>query len=110
MLDVEKDICAPRDRGYFMVPQKLSFDESLHVCKKLTGSPITFTNQTDFEEIIYYLSLSSNMRASGCVEPLADGSTRLQVWGGGTDEAREGTWTTWDTDKEIEVRWGGWWI
>ena len=45
------------------------------------------------------------MRASGCVEPLADGSTRLQVWGGGTDEAREGTWTTWDTEKEIEVRW-----
>ena len=57
-----------------------------------------------FEAIVHFLSLSSNMRALGCGERLEDGSTNLQVWAGGSDEAREGVWTTWDTNKEIDVK------
>ena len=86
-----------------MVPHKLSFDESIHVCKKLSGTPVTFTNKTTFDDIVHHLSLASNMRASGCVQTLEDGSRSVQVWGGGSDEAREGVWTTWDTNQKIEV-------
>ena len=86
-----------------MVPQKLTFEESRHTCKKLTGAPISYTDKTEFEAIVHFLSLSSNMRAPGCGERLEDGSTNLQVWAGGSDEAREGVWTTWDTNKEIDV-------
>ena len=86
-----------------MVPHKLSFDESIHVCKKLSGTPVTFTNKTIFDDIVHHLSLASNMRASGCVQVLEDGSRSVQVWGGGSDEAREGVWTTWDTNQKIEV-------
>ena len=103
MLDLEKDVCANRDLGYFLVPQQVSFDESIHVCQKLSGTPVTFTNKTEFDGIVNYLSGASNMRASACVETLEDGSTSIQVWGGGTDEAREGVWTSWDGHKEIEV-------
>ena len=86
-----------------MVPHKLSFDESIHVCKKLSGTPVTFTNKTIFDDIVHHLSLASNMRASGCAQTLEDGSRSVQVWGGGSDEAREGVWTTWDTNQKIEV-------
>ena len=103
ILDLEKDVCANHEKGYFLVPQQLSFDEGVHMCKKLSGSPISYTTKTEFEEIIHHLSLSSNMRAPGCVERLEDGSSSVQVWGGGSDEAREGTWTTWDTGREIKV-------
>ena len=96
---------AAASQGYFLVPQPLTFTEAGHVCSKLAGAPASYTSEAEFSDLLRFLSLASNMRASGCVEPLADGSTRLQVWGGGTDEAREGTWTTWDTDKKIEVRW-----
>ena len=103
VLDLERDVCAPKDRGYFMVPQKITFEESRHICKKLTGAPISYTDKAEFESIVHFLSLSSNMRAPGCGERLGDGSTNLQVWAGGSDEAREGVWTTWDTNKEIDV-------
>ena len=103
MLDLESDVCNLQEKGFFMVPQPLSFDESVHVCKKLSGSPISYTSKTDFEKIIHHLSLSSNMRASGCVERLEDGSSSVQVWGGGSDEVREGTWNSWDTGREIKV-------
>ena len=103
LLDLENDICSNKENGYFMVPHKLSFDESIHVCKKLSGTPVTFTNKTIFDDIVHHLSLASNMRASGCAQTLEDGSRSVQVWGGGSDEAREGVWTTWDTNQKIEV-------
>ena len=87
-----------------MIPQKLTFEESRHICKKLTGAPISYTDKAEFESIVHFLSLASNMRAPGCGERLGDGSTNLQVWAGGSDEAREGVWTTWDTNKEIDVK------
>ena len=96
-------MCSNKENGYFMVPHKLSFDESIHVCKKLSGTPVTFTNKTIFDDIVHHLSLASNMRASGCAQTLEDGSRSVQVWGGGSDEAREGVWTTWDTNQKIEV-------
>ena len=49
MLDLARDVCAPKDRGYFMVPQKLTFEESRHICKKLTGAPISYTDKAEFE-------------------------------------------------------------
>ena len=105
MLDVERDICnmRARDTGYFMVPQPLSFAESVHVCKKLSGTPISYVNETDFNDLVYFLSLASNMRASGCAQTLGDGSTSMKVWGGGSDEAREGAWVTYDSHQAIEV-------
>ena len=86
-----------------MVPQKVSFFESLHVCKKLTGTPISYVDKRDFNNIVSFLSLSSNMKAAGCVKTLDDGSTQAEVGAGGSDEAREGVWTTWDTEETIEV-------
>ena len=103
MLDLERDVCASRNQGYFMVPQKLSFLESLHVCNKLTGTPISYVDKTDFNNIVSFLSLSSNMKAAGCVRSLDDGYTQVEVGAGGSDEAREGVWTTWDTEETIEV-------
>ena len=105
MLDVERDICnmRARDTGYFMVPQPLSFAESVHVCKKLSGTPVSYVNETDFNDLVYFLSLASNMRASGCAQTLGDGSTSMKVWGGGSDEAREGSWVTYDSNQAIEV-------
>ena len=103
MLDLERDVCASNNQGYFMVPQKVSFLESLHVCKKLTGTPISYVDKRDFNNIVSFLSLSSNMKAAGCVKTLDDGSTQAEVGAGGSDEAREGVWTTWDTEERIEV-------
>ena len=103
MLDLERDVCANQDRGYFMVPQKLSFDESKHVCKKLSGSPLSYTSKADLEAVVHFVSGSSNMRASACIEALEDGSTSVQVWGGGMAGEDRVNWTTWDTNQYIEV-------
>ena len=103
LLDLEKDVCANQDRGYFMVPQKLSFDESKHVCKKLSGSPLSYTSKADLEAVVHFVSGSSNMRASACIEALEDGSTSVQVWGGGMASEDRVNWTTWDTNQYIEV-------
>ena len=87
-----------------MVPQKVSFLEAHHVCKKLTGTPISYVDKTDFNNIVSFLSLSSNMKAAGCVRTLDDGYTQVEVTAGGSDEAKEGVWTTWDTNNKIEVK------
>ena len=37
LLDLERDVCNMNEEGLILVPQKLSFQESLHVCGKLAG-------------------------------------------------------------------------
>ena len=100
MLDLEKDVCKSPENGLFMVPHKMSNEESLHFCKKLSGSLVTYRNKTDFDDITYFLSLQNNMNSVGCKYR---GTTYLRVWAGGTDVMQEGLWKTWNTREHIEV-------
>ena len=102
MLDLEKDICNHNDKGLLMVPQKLSFEESVHVCKKTGGSVISYRNQTDFEKYVHFLSLSQNMKSNVCAQNL-ETENKAEIWAGGTDNLEEGVWKTWDGQEKIEV-------
>ena len=99
-LDLEKDICSHNDKGLLMVPQKLTFEESIHVCEKVAGSVITFVNKTDFEKYVNFLSLSTNMRSSACMK----NPDTAVIWAGGSDIIEEGIWKTWDKQENIEVK------
>ena len=102
MLDLERDVCAAPAQGLFMVPHKLTFAESQHTCRKLSGSLVSYTSSKEFDDMLYFLSLSVNMRSGGCVEKLEDGNN-IEVWAGGTDQDKEGDWVTWNTKENIEV-------
>ena len=102
ILDLEKDICLSKDNGLFMVPHAFSFDESIHVCRKLSGELATYTNETEFDKIIHFLSQSSNMKTDSCVT-VGDQSSNVIVWAGGTDEKEEGTFVTWNDGRAIQV-------
>ena len=102
MLDLERDVCNTREEGLLLVPQKLSFQESLHVCRKLSGQVVSYSQLEGFKEIVFFLSLSPNMRASSCSE--ASGASRvLQTWGGGSDLYEETVWRTYNTAEDIKV-------
>ena len=100
ILDIEKDICTHNNKGLLLVPQKLSFEESIHVCEKVGGSVISYVKKTDFEKYVNFLSLSTNMRSSACMKNL-DTSV---IWAGGSDIIEEGEWRTWDKPEKIEVK------
>ena len=85
-----------------MVPQKLNFQESLHVCKKLAGKVISYTDRDEFDDIVYFLSLTPNMRSPACID-IKESSSLLQVWAGGSDEQVEGVWRTYDNNTSIQV-------
>lgn len=111
-LDLERDICPKQmisnalqqtdQKGLFLVPHRHTYSESVHVCKTLSGSLISYVTQNEFEDLTYYLSLSENMKAVNCVET-AEGLTKIKVWAGGTDEVKEGVWETWNTRQLVEV-------
>ena len=102
MLDLERDVCNKRAEGLLLVPQKLSIQESLHVCRKLSGQVVSYSQLEGFKELVFFLSLSRNMRASACSE--ASGASRvLQTWGGGSDLFEETVWRTYDTAEDIKV-------
>ena len=103
LLDLERDVCGPRPRGYFLVPQPLTFTEAGHVCSKLAGAPASYTSEAEFSDLLRFLSLASNMRASACLDLMEDGSTGVQVWAGGQYEAGREAWTAWDTGRDVEV-------
>ena len=63
----------------FLVPQPLTFTEAGHVCSKLAGAPASYTSEAEFSDLLRFLSLASNMRASACLDPQEDGSTGVQV-------------------------------
>ena len=46
IVDFERDVCANSDNGLLMVPQKMSFGESVHTCKKLSGNVITYKDKS----------------------------------------------------------------
>ena len=102
VLDLERDVCHASERGLFMVPHKLTYEESLHTCKKLSGSLVSYTSKQEFDDLVYFMSLSVNMRSGGCVEELEDGNN-IEVWAGGTDAVKEGVWETWNTREAIQV-------
>ena len=86
-----------------MVPHKLTFEESLHTCKKLSGSLASYVNKTEFDNIVYFVSLTKNMNSQGCIEKLEDGNN-IEVWAGGMDDRQEGLWETWNTREPIKVQ------
>ena len=49
------------------------------MCSKLAGAPASYTSEAEFSDLLRFLSLASNMRASACLDPLEDGSTGVQV-------------------------------
>ena len=102
MLDLERDICDAPERGLFMVPHKLTLAESQHTCKKLSGFLVSYTSSQEFDYLLYFLSLSINMKSGGCVEKLEDGNN-IEVWAGGSDQDKEGEWVTWNTKETIQV-------
>ena len=102
MLDFERDVCHSPDNGLFLVPHKFTYEDSIHTCRKLSGSLITYTNKTDFDDIIYHLSLRNNMKTKGCVD-VGEDSTNLVVWAGGLDDITEGTFETWNKRELIKV-------
>ena len=102
-LDLERDVCSMRERGLFMVPQQLGFQESVHSCNKMSGTVASFTQRDEYEDIAHFLSLRQNMRASPCVEDREGGSKFMQVWAGASDEEVEGVWRT-DNNSVVNVR------
>ena len=100
-LDLEKDVCYAPEESLFLVPHKLSYEESLHMCKKLSGRMMSYTNKSEFDNMMRFLSHGSNMK-SVCVEQ-GEENTNINIWGGGTDAITEGVWETWNTREAIEV-------
>ena len=101
-LDLEKDICHAQKESLFMVPFKLSYKESLHMCKKLSGTMMTYINQTEYDNLLYFISHNSNMKSSACVD-VGEETSNINIWGGATDGIIEGVWETWNTREPIKV-------
>ena len=93
-------------RGFLLIPHKLKFDEGEGYCEKISGRLATYITKTEFDEILYHLSLSHNMEAQPCLKSSEDEKTKtIEVYLGGTDEDKEGTWTTLYSRENIEVSW-----
>ena len=93
--------------GMVMVPHKLSFKESLHMCSKMSGKMTTYINQTEFTTILHHLGSPANMKAKECSTVLDSDTNEIQVYLGGTDDDKEGVFTTWYSRQLIEVERGG---
>ena len=102
MLDLERDVCDNREQGHFLVPHKHTFDEAVHVCRKLSGTLISYTDKAEFDDLIYFLSRASNQRASQCVFTETE-KPFMTAWAGGSDRGNEGVWTSWNTKTDIKV-------
>ena len=89
--------------GMVMVPHKLSFKESLHMCSKMSGEMTSYINQTEFSHILHHLGAPANVNAGECSTALDSDTSELQVYLGGTDDDEEGVFTTWYTRRLIEV-------
>ena len=93
-------------RGFLLIPHKLGFHEGESYCKKISGRLATYVTKAEFDEILYHLSLSHNMQAQPCLKSSEDEKTKtIEVYLGGTDEDKEGTWTTLYSRENIEVSW-----
>ena len=106
LLDLEKDICQVQEKGLFLIPLKLTFSESQHMCRKLSGDLVSYTEKSEFEEIVHFLSSSNNVKSNVCFEDSKD-AREVNVFTSGTDDFTEGYWETRDRDQ-IMVRLLSW--
>ena len=91
-------------RGFMLIPHRLEFNEGLRYCDKISGRLASYVTREEFEEIVYHLSLTENMQAQPCVKSGdREGTKMIEVYLAGTDEDREGTWTTLYSRERIEV-------
>ena len=107
--DLERDICNQPEQGLVLVPHKLSFKDSLHVCEKLSGKIASYVEEQELDQITRFLSKVSNMNTNECSSNLEEGSSRksIKVYVAGTDEDKEGLWETWYSKHKIAyLPWG----
>ena len=98
LLDFDKDVCKEEEQGLFLVPLKLSFFESQHMCRKLSGHIVSYTEKSEFDEIVHFLASSNNVKSSVCFEDNED-AREVNIFTSGTDEYSEGLWETRNRDK-----------
>ena len=101
MIDLEKDVCKVVKHGLFLVPFKLAYEENQHMCTKLSGSMVSYTNKSDFDDIVHFLTNANNALNDVCYTNEDDGR-EARVFTDGNDEFQEGDWETRDR-KNIEV-------
>ena len=109
VLDFEKDICHQPEQGMILVPHKLSFQDSIHACARLSGEIASYVNKEEHNQITHFLSLTNHMNIGACSSHVDEKGLRknIKVYIGGTDEAEEGVWETLYTNQRIEyLPWG----
>lgn len=98
LLNFDKDVCKVEEQGLFLVPLKLSFYESQHMCKKLSGNIVSYTEKSGLDEIVHFLASSNIVKSNICFEDNED-AREVNVFTSGTDEYSEGVWETRERDK-----------
>lgn len=104
VLDLQKEICAPRTSSLHLIPYKLKFDpESLHMCTKFSGKIATYSKKKRFDEITRFLRAKQHMKTENCVKKIKDKEAwRFRTWVGNDDREQEGIFENWYTNELVE--------
>ena len=73
-----------------LIPHKMDFGESSHVCAKISGRIADYVTESSLLRLVHHLAKPQHQEARNC---LTD-QNKLQVFVGGTDRETEGLWTT----------------
>jgi len=104
MLDLQRDVCAPRTSSLHLIPYKLSFEpESLHMCTKFSGKIATYSKKEKFDQLTRFLSVKQHMNTGDCTKKIKDkDAVRFRTWVGLDDYEQEGIFQNWYTDELVE--------
>ena len=79
----------------------MPFFDGSHVCSKLSGSIVEYLQRDKFEVITRFLTGRGQTSSSQCASTWNREDRTVQVFLGGTDREEEGSWRTWQMEKEI---------
>ena len=102
MLDLERDICPRKTHSMLLIPQRMTFNEGLRICKKFSGHLAIYTARQEFDSITRFLSKRANSYSAQCSVEVREEKREVQTYLAGRDSQQEGDWRAIEEDLPIE--------
>ena len=97
MMELEQEICRPD--SYHLVPHPDKFDQSVHMCSKLSGELASHNTKEKFTEILTFMTRKPHINLSHCGKRLDERrAVNVRTWLASHDTEEEGVFRNFFTD------------
>ena len=103
MMELEEEVCRTGGDSYHLVPHRDKFQQSLHMCNKLSGQLVSHHTKENFTQILTFMTKKAHLNLFHCGKRDEERrAVTLKTWLASHDTEEEGVFRNFFTDRPTQ--------